>query len=145
MVIRYFGNKESLFAQAVEVDLRLPNLTDVQPDQLAQVLLPHFFRIWESDSTFLALLRASATNPEAAATLQGLFVTQTGPVLQTAALDHPAQRAAMLGAFVFGVGMTRNILKATVLNEMTQVELERWLGSLIHWALRDPDVVKDLN
>ena len=29
MVMRYFGNKEQLFATAAEFDLRLPDLSDV--------------------------------------------------------------------------------------------------------------------
>ena len=36
MVMRYYGNKEGLFAAAVEFDLRLPDLSAVPPDGSAR-------------------------------------------------------------------------------------------------------------
>lgn len=136
MVIRYYGSKEALFAQAVDLDLRLPDLTKVEPDDLAEVLLPHFFRIWEDESTFLALLRASATNPGAAGVMRDLFATQTAPALSGAAVDHPAQRSAILGAIVLGLALSRNILQTPALAEMTHEEFTRWLAPLIRWTLQ---------
>ena len=35
MVMRYFGNKEGLFAAASEIDLRLPQLADVPRERPA--------------------------------------------------------------------------------------------------------------
>lgn len=139
MVIRYYGSKEALFAQAVDLDLQLPDLTDVEPGDLTDTLLPHFFRIWEDESTFLALLRASATNPAAAATMRDLFATQTAPALSSGAVDHPAQRAAVLGAIVLGLSLSRNILQTPALAEMTRDELGRWLAPLIRWTLLGQD------
>lgn len=135
LVIRYYGTKEALFAQAVDLDLRLPDLTDVEPGDLAQALLPHFFRIWEDESTFLALLRASATHPAAAASLRSLFATQTAPALAAAAVDHPAERSAVLGAIVLGLALSRNILQTPTLVEMTREEFARWLAPLIELTL----------
>jgi hypothetical protein len=34
MVMRYFGSKEDLFAAAADIDLRLPSLKGVDPNQL---------------------------------------------------------------------------------------------------------------
>src|ERR1700750_3394464 len=61
MVIRYFTNKEGLFAQAAKPELNLPDLRGVPHDELTTTLLPHFFRVWEHEGTFLALLRAATS------------------------------------------------------------------------------------
>src|SRR3954469_12565840 len=56
LVIRYFGSKQDLFAAAAEFTLDLPDLSGVDPDDVARVLLPSFFAVWEEDTTFVALL-----------------------------------------------------------------------------------------
>ena len=67
LVIRYFGSKDGLFTAAAELALDLPDLSAVSPDELAGVMLPRFFAVWETEGTFLPLLRASASSPAAAA------------------------------------------------------------------------------
>ena len=66
LVIRYFGSKQNLFAAAADFSIDLPDLSDVDPDEVAGILLPRFFAVWEEDETFLALLRAAMTSPVAA-------------------------------------------------------------------------------
>src|SRR5262249_9687 len=46
MVMRYYGSKDGLFAAAIDVDLRLP-AADVPPERLGEVLVRHFFTMWE--------------------------------------------------------------------------------------------------
>src|SRR3977135_4069542 len=36
MVMRYFGNKDQLFAAAADFDLQIPDLSDVERDQLGE-------------------------------------------------------------------------------------------------------------
>src|SRR6201995_2718774 len=62
LVIRYFGSKQDLFAAAAEFTLDLPDLSAVDPDDVADALLPSFFAVWEDDATFVALLRAAMTS-----------------------------------------------------------------------------------
>ena len=104
MVIRYFGGKEALFAEAADLDLRLPDLTGVGKEDLAGVLLPHFFAVWEEDATFLALLRASATSTRAATVMREVFATQVAPALAVVVPDHPVERAGLLGSPGVGIG-----------------------------------------
>src|SRR5213080_4165623 len=66
MVMRYYGNKEKLFAAAAEFDLHMPDLSAVPVDQLGTVLARHFVQRWERDDTLMALLRAAVTNEAAA-------------------------------------------------------------------------------
>ena len=88
LVIRYFGSKQDLFAAAAEFTLDLPDLTGVDPDRVAEVLLPKFFAVWEDDTTFVALLRAAMTSATAADTMRKVFATQVAPV---AGRRHPRQ------------------------------------------------------
>src|SRR5215217_9333010 len=59
MVMRYYGNKEKLFAAAAEFDLRLPDLTAVPRETLGARLAGHLVDRWEKDDTLMALLRAA--------------------------------------------------------------------------------------
>ena len=50
MVIRYFRNKERLFAAAVTFDLRLPDLTQTPKNKLGIALVHHFLERWEGQA-----------------------------------------------------------------------------------------------
>ena len=52
LVIRYFGSKQDLFAAAADFEIDLPDLSNVDPDDVASILLPRFFAVWEEDETF---------------------------------------------------------------------------------------------
>src|SRR3954468_13103455 len=56
MVMRYYGNKEGLFAAAADFDLRLPDLQGVPSDDVGTVLVEHFLERWEDDEALKALL-----------------------------------------------------------------------------------------
>src|SRR5688500_17485592 len=66
LVMRYFGSKEGLFADAVQFDLRLPDLSSVPRESIGATLVEHFLEVWENSETFFALLRAAVTNEAAA-------------------------------------------------------------------------------
>src|SRR5437899_8096615 len=57
LVMRYYGNKERLFAAAATFDLRLPNLAALPRGAVGGALVTHFLDRWESDDTLMALLR----------------------------------------------------------------------------------------
>ena len=79
MVMRYFGNKEGLFAAAAEFDLRLPDLGSLPRGQVGAALVDHFLDRWEDDETLMALLRTAVTNETAAERMRAIFATQIGP------------------------------------------------------------------
>src|SRR5438477_10923349 len=79
MVMRYFGNKEKLFAAAAEFDLRLPDLTAIPRSELGSTLVRHVMDRWENDETLMALLRAAVTNEVAAQRAREIFAGQLGP------------------------------------------------------------------
>ncbi|MBP2472134.1 AcrR family transcriptional regulator [Crossiella equi] len=139
MVVRYFGTKDNLFAEAAELRLDLPDLTGVPPEELAATLLPRFFEVWE-DNAFLSLLRASATSDTARAKMQALFVTQVLPVLTAAAVDQPERRAALLGTQILGLAFSRYVLGIGPVSAMSRAEVMAWLGPVVrHYLTGDPD------
>ncbi len=76
MVMRYFGNKDQLFAAAADFDLAIPDLSDVGRDQTGARLVAHFVDRWERDEVMVVLLRSSTTNADAAQRMQRIFATQ---------------------------------------------------------------------
>ena len=49
LVSRYFGSKQDLFATATEFRIDLPDLSGAAPDDIAGMLLPRYFAVWEED------------------------------------------------------------------------------------------------
>ena len=47
LVIRYFGSKQDLFAAAADFAIELPDLSNVDPDEVAGILLPRLRRTSE--------------------------------------------------------------------------------------------------
>ncbi len=93
LVMRYFGNKEKLFAAAAELDLRLPDLTAVPRGTVGAVLVRYFLDRWEGDESLQALLRAAVSHKVAVARLRAIFATQCRYVLRlqpVVALDRAA-------------------------------------------------------
>jgi AcrR family transcriptional regulator len=135
LVIRYFGSKQDLFAAAAEFTLDLPDLSEVDPDKVAEALLPRFFAVWEHDTTFLALLRAAMTSPTAADTMRMVFARQVAPTLAAITPDHPAQRAGLMGAFIIGLATTRYVLANPAVADLDHDQLIAWAGPVIRHLL----------
>ncbi len=138
LVIRYFGSKQDLFAEAADFSIELPDMSGVDPDEVAGILLPRFFAVWEEDETFLALLRAAMTSPVAADTLRKVFAQQVAPKLVTATPDNPVQRIGLMGAFVIGLATTRYVLKNPPIANLGRDELTRWAAPVIRQLLVGP-------
>ncbi|MBM0258010.1 TetR family transcriptional regulator [Micromonospora sp. 4G55] len=130
MVMRYYGNKEGLFAAAAEFDLRLPDLADVPTGQLGEVLVRHFLDRWEGDETLAALLRAASTNPGAAERIRGIFADQLTAVVARFGTDPTttARRAGLVASQTLGLAFTRYIVGLPPMVDATPAELVAWIG-----------------
>ncbi|WP_346537454.1 TetR family transcriptional regulator [Micromonospora sp. DPT] len=130
MVMRYYGNKEGLFAAAAEFDLRLPELADVPTGQLGEVLVRHFLDRWEGDETLAALLRAASTNPGAAERIRGIFADQLGAVVARFGTDPTttARRAGLVASQILGLAFTRYIVGLPPMVDAAPAELVAWVG-----------------
>jgi AcrR family transcriptional regulator len=145
MVMRYFGNKEKLFAAAAEFDLRLPDLTGLPAGEIGTRLAKHVLDRWDGDETLMALLRAAVTNPAAAERMREIFAAQLGPaVLAIAPGDVPA-RAGLVATQVLGLVLTRYVLRLPPVVAMERDTLVAWLGPILqHFLTGEPEHIKSV-
>lgn len=140
LVIRYFRSKAGLFAEAARLQFSLPDLTGLGADEIADALTNRFFELYDDQETFLALLRAAATSPVAAGQMLGVLVEQATPALAAAAVDRPAERAALVGSQVLGFAFARYVLGAPPLTAMTREDVRAWIGPVLTRYLTDPEL-----
>ncbi|OEU99117.1 TetR family transcriptional regulator [Streptomyces qinglanensis] len=130
MVMRYYGNKEGLFAAAVAVDLDLPDPDSLPRERVGHTLVAHFLAIWEGDGELTALLRVGATNEAGAQRMQRIFQEQLLPVVWGMHPD-PEQapvRAALVASQLLGLGLTRYVLRLPPAVALDREEIVAWLG-----------------
>jgi AcrR family transcriptional regulator len=116
MVMRYYGSKEGLFAAASDIDLRLPDLNTMPPEEAGEALVRHFIERWEgglADEVLIVLFRSAITNEIAAEQLRVVFGGQVARTLATV-VDDLAEvpiRAALVSSQLLGVALCRYILR----------------------------------
>ncbi|MEW2299112.1 TetR family transcriptional regulator [Streptomyces sp. NPDC006655] len=140
MVMRYFGNKDGLFAAAVTLDLRMPDLSGVPRDEVGDALVGHFLTLWEANEELTAVLRVGVTNKAGAERLQGIFREQVVPVAQRVCPD-PEQvwtRAGLCAAQLLGLALTRYVLRLPPVVELDRSEILAWLGPAVQRYLTAP-------
>ncbi|MDT5144365.1 MAG: hypothetical protein QOE52_1565 [Mycobacterium sp.] len=138
LVIRYFGNKQDLFATSTEFTIDLPDISAAGPDDIADMLLPQYFAVWEDDHSFLALLRAAMTSRVAAETLNATLARHVAPTLMAVTPDNPQQRIALTDAFVIGLATTRSVIGNLPVAGLSREELSRWAGPVFRQLLVGP-------
>jgi AcrR family transcriptional regulator len=131
MVMRYFGNKDQLFAAAADFDLQIPDLSDVERDQLGARLVTHFVDRWERDEIMVVLLRSSTTNADAAQSMQAIFATQLLPVIADLNSEEPLRRAGLVATQMLGLALCSYVLKLPPVVEMSREEIVSWLGPTV--------------
>jgi AcrR family transcriptional regulator len=133
MVMRYYGNKEKLFAAAADFDLDLPDLTGVPRRRLGTTLVAHFLRRWSRDDALVALLRAAVTNTVAAHRMQQIFATQLAPQVAAICPDpaEAATRAALIATQMLGFALCRYVLRLPPVSHASTDEIAGWLGPTI--------------
>jgi AcrR family transcriptional regulator len=139
MVMRYFGNKDKLFAAAADFDLQIPDMSDVGPDQLGVRLVTHFVERWERDEALIVLLRSSTTNADAAQRMREIFTTQLLPVIVKVNPVEPQRRAGLVATQVLGLALCRYVLRLPPVVGMSRDEIVSWLGPTVQRYLEAPD------
>ncbi|MEV4532698.1 TetR family transcriptional regulator [Asanoa sp. NPDC049518] len=141
MVMRYYGNKERLFAAAADFDLRLPDLAGLPHHALGEIVVAHFFDRWDGDETLIALLRAGTTNPAAAERMREIFASQLGPVVARAARGATGptaeQRAGLAASQILGLALTRYVLRFAPVVALRRDELVAWVAPTIQRYLAE--------
>jgi AcrR family transcriptional regulator len=118
MVMRYYGNKQRLFAEASDIDLRLPTLTDLPKRRLGEILVSHFLSRWEgdpSDDALLMLLRSAVTDELVAKRLHEIFKNQLVPAVRAVLPEdrrtEAPVRAGLIATQMLGLALCRHILR----------------------------------
>ncbi|WP_369271084.1 TetR family transcriptional regulator [Streptomyces sp. R11] len=140
MVMRYYGNKEGLFAAAVAIDLKLPEPASLSRDDVGQALVTHFLAMWEENEVLTALLRVGATNEAGAERMQGIFADQLLPVARRVCPD-PEQapaRAALASSQLLGLALTRYVLRFPPAVALAPEEIAAWLAPTVQRYLTAP-------
>lgn len=130
MVMRYFGNKEQLFADAAEFDLELPDLSQVPREELGATIAAHFLDRWERDEALVILLRVGVTNAAVAERMRTIFAAQLGPVV-AATTDDPRDapvRAGLVASQVLGMALCRYVLAFPPLANMERQAVVDQIG-----------------
>ena len=119
LVIRYFGSKDQLFAEAVTEAFRLGDLLQANRNELGELLVRYLMQE-ESDVTFypvLALLR-SASSPQGAVLLrQGLETHFIQPLAEWLEGENCSLRASLIASTLLGVAIMQDVLYITPLTE----------------------------
>jgi AcrR family transcriptional regulator len=133
MVMRYYGNKEALFAAAADFDLRLPDLGDTPRDEVGAALVRHFLHRWEGDETLLALLRTAVTKEAAAERMRSVFAGQIGPVAARLAPDpaEAATRAGLVATQMLGFALCRFVLRLPPVVALPAEEAIAWFSPTV--------------
>jgi AcrR family transcriptional regulator len=131
MVMRYFGSKDALFAAAARFDLELPDLAGVDHADYGGRMVAHFVERWERDEALVVLLRAAATNADAAATMSEIFATQLLPVVRRVDADAAERRAGLIATQMLGLALCRYVLRLPPVTAMSRAEVVSWLGPTV--------------
>jgi AcrR family transcriptional regulator len=140
MVMRYYGNKEKLFAAASVLDLRLPDPGSLPADRVGELLVRHFLDRWEADGALAAMLRVGVTNQAGADRLQEALGQQLIP-FAAAVCPAPGQaprRAMLVSSQMLGMALCRYILRLPPAVRMSRRDVVAWLGPTIHRYLTAP-------
>lgn len=130
MVMRYYGNKEGLFAAASEIELGLPELGGLPGKHIGAALVAHFLDRWEADEVLTALLRVGVTNAAGAERVRTIFAEQLVPVA-AGVCPEPAdapRRAALVSSQILGMAMARYVLRFPPAVAMSREEVIAWLA-----------------
>ncbi|MFG2597815.1 TetR family transcriptional regulator [Streptomyces sp. NPDC048462] len=140
MVMRYYGNKAGLFAEAVAIDPGLPDLPVEPGETIGRTLVRHFLTLWEENGELTALLRVGATDPAAAERMQSVLREQLIPMARRLGPepDQAPSRAALCSSTMLGLALTRYVLRFPASMALDPEEIVDWLGPTIQRYLTAP-------
>jgi AcrR family transcriptional regulator len=142
MVMRYYGSKDGLFAAALDMDLKLPDLSDLDKAQQADVLARHFVAMWSTDngSALTLLLRSAVTHEAAAERLRAAFTEQVAPMVRTmhdATLGSDV-RAGPVSTHLLGFALTRYVPRIPPIVDLDDDDLVALAARTLHRILVEP-------
>ncbi|POX37566.1 TetR family transcriptional regulator [Streptomyces sp. Ru73] len=133
MVMRYYGNKEGLFAAATDIDLRMPDLREVDRAQLGERLVRHFLDVWEHDERLTGMVRVGVTVDAGAERVRSIFRDQLGPVIAAVCPvpEEAAVRAALIASQILGMALARYVVRIPPAAGLGREEVVAWLAPTV--------------
>ncbi len=150
MVIRYYGSKDGLFRAATDIDLALPDLTQVPAGERGTVLARRFLALWDDPGTgevLTLLLRSAPTSARAGDRIRDIFTSQVLAMVNApgsdddppaAAAGDRAGRAAALGSFMLGSALARYVLALPPMADAAPAEAAAIMAPVIEAILTRP-------
>jgi AcrR family transcriptional regulator len=152
LVLHYFGSKQQLFLQAVELPVDPEAMLRVifdgdekgAPERIARALVG-VLEDPVSRQPALAIIRAAASEPEAAELIRLILSEQVlRPMTERISRDHPELRASLIGAQFVGMAMARYVVAVEPLASASAEQVVRALVPVIAHLLHgdwtsDPD------
>ena len=117
LVLHYFGSKEQLFGDALQIPVKpgevLRQVMGQRVDDMGATLVRTFLEAWEpeeSRSPLVAMVRSAMTNETALALVRDYLGRRVfGPITQALAAPDAELRATLVGSQFIGLAMMRYI------------------------------------
>jgi AcrR family transcriptional regulator len=143
MVMRYYGDKRSLFIAATDIDLDLPDLMAVPVEQRGRVAIEHFFELWEgpaANDRLRMLLVSAATNDVAAEQVRRILAAQMAQMVAAVApeADTAADRAGLIATQILGLALCRYVLQVPHVVNLDRRTIVASVGPVIQHYLTAP-------
>lgn len=146
LVTHYFGSKQSLFAHCVELpfdpETAFEAILAPGLEGIGERVARFVFGVLETEAgrqTITGLLRAAASEEEAAETIRHLLVERMlGPLATRLGTDQPELRGALMGSQVAGISIARYVVQLPPLVDAPVEQLIGALAPVFDHYLTDP-------
>jgi AcrR family transcriptional regulator len=146
LVTHYFGSKQRLFVEVTELPVDpaavVAQVVEGPRDQAGRRLAQFVLDVLESPegrARVTGLVRAAASEPEAAALLRKLIETRlVGPIAAGLGADRPELRATLVGTQLVGLVMARYVVGVRPLASADPGEVAAALAPVLQHYLTEP-------
>ena len=146
LVVHFFGSKEQLFLSVVEFPFEpgvvLPELLAGDPRTVGRRFAEFVVGTWEDPSArarLIAIVRAAASEPRAAAVLRELVSRQlVGTIAGTLGAADAELRATLVGSQIVGLAMARYVIGVEPLASVEPDRLVELIAPTLQRYLVEP-------
>lgn len=136
LVLHYFGSKDQLFGDALQVPVEpgrvLREVMEQRIDDMGSTIVRTFLEAWEpeeSRSPLVAMVRSAMTNETAMALVREYLGRRVfGPITQTLGAPDAELRATLVGSQFIGLAMMRYIARIEPLASASVEQLVAAIG-----------------
>src|ERR1700729_1286666 len=111
LVMHYFGSKQELFRQVIDV-APIPEVSGTPGQAAEQILATLADRLANEPVASLTVLRSMLTNPEAAEAVSAGLARYQEQIAQAIPASDASLRAAVISAIILGVTVSRHLIKS---------------------------------